>query len=95
MSSNPRFKQWFSIILPIDERNADLPVPIRKKNAQDACKKILQKAPLGRFWDISSFKWKGRKKHRLTVKLKRKNTNPNPPGDPRVPPVPVAPPPSM
>lgn len=95
MRTSSRFKEWFSLILPIDENNAALPVSKRKQNAENDCKKILQRDPKGRFWEISSFKWRGRKKHRLTVRLKRKNDQPVPPGDPRVPSKPATPPPSM
>ena len=94
-----RVKQWFSLVLPIDKKNAGLTVSQRKKNAENECKKLLKKEPKGRFWEISSFKWRGRERHRLTVFLKKKMPNtprppgPIPPGEATIPPAPK--PPSM
>ena len=94
---NSRVKTWFSLVLPIVEKNAGLTVSQKKQKAEDDCKKLLKQDPKGRFWDISSFKWSGTKKHRLTVRLKKKPPTPGPipPGDPTVPPPPRTPPPSM
>lgn len=90
-----RTKVWFSSVLPIDKKNDGLTVSQKKKKAEDDCKKILKKTPRGLNWEISSFKWSGRERHRLIVKLRRKKPNGPIPPDSTVPKAPTMPPPSM
>ncbi len=87
--------------IPIRANNAGVKVSVKKANAQAMLKKIIKRRVNGKFWDVTSFKWKGpikpaKKRYQVTIRLVRNKKNPGsqPPKEGTVA-KPTTPPPSM